>query len=294
MSVGIVTDSSCDLPAATLLRLGVAAVPLRVTVEGTVYSERDLDPFQLYGWMQGRGVLPQTSPPEVADFVPVFERYLRAYDEVVSVHLSSALSDTLLRAREAAARLGAEDRVHFVDSGSASAGLAEVVMAASAAASASPADAVTAAAEGVKETLYCLLIPRSPRRLRGGGQGKVQGLTNRLRGLKPVMAFRGGELTDDEPLRRGALAEGLAKRFSERFGNEPLHLALGFAGDREGLEEIKAALETSLTIHRGRVQLVGAALGAHVGPGGLMVCAYRASKPHAPRDEPLHVQTASV
>ena len=295
MSVGVVTDSSCDLPAATLLRLGVAAVPLKVTVEGTIYSERDLDPFQLYGWMRKGGVLPQTSPPEVEDFVLVYERYLRAYDEVVSVHLSSALSDTLLRAREAAAGLGAEDRVHFVDSGSASAGLAEVVMAAQAAASSgAPADAVMAAAEGVKESSCCLLTLRSPRWLQGGGRGKVQGLANRLRGVKPVMTFQGGELRDDESLRRGALADGLAERLFERLGNEPLHLALGFAGEREGLEEIKAALESTLTIHRGRVQLIGAALGAHLGPGALLVCAHPASARASFRHESPRVQTASV
>ena len=165
MAVGVVTDSSCDLPAATLLRLGVAAAPLLVTVKGTVYRERDLDAFQLYGWMRERGVLPQTSPPEVGDFVSIYERYLRAYDEVVSVHLSSALSGTLSRAREAAAHLGAEDRIHFVDSGSASAGLAEVVMAASAAASAgAPGDAVVGAAEEVKKSST---VSSSPAR-RGG------------------------------------------------------------------------------------------------------------------------------
>ena len=295
--VGVVTDSSCDLPAATLLRLGVAAVPLKVTVEGTVYNERDLDAFQLYGWMRKRGVLPQTSPPEVGDFVSVYERYLRAYDEVVSVHLSQGLSNTLVRAREAAAHLDAGDRIRFVDSGSASAGLAEVVMAASAAASSGASgDGVMAAAEGVKETLYCLFIPHSRRWLaKGGGRSKVRGLAGRLRGTKSVVTFREGELADDEPLRRGALAEDLAKKFGERFGSEPLHLALGFAGDREALEGVKTALEASLTIRRGRVQLIGAAMGARLGPGTLMACAYPASASHVNvHNKPAHVQAASV
>ena len=170
-------------------------------------------------------------------------------------------------------------------------------MAASAAASAgASADGVTAAAEGVKETLYCLLVPRSPRWLaQSRKRGKVQGLANRLRGVKPVLTFREGELTDDEPLRRGALADGLAKKLLERFGNEPLHLALGFAGEREGLEGVKTALEASLTIHRGRVQLIGAALGALLGPGALLVCAYPASQPRPPRHaEPPRVQVAPV
>ena len=291
------TDSSCDLPAATLLRLGVAAVPLTVTVAGTVYRERDLDAFQLYGWMRKGGVLPQTSSPEVGDFVSVYERYLRAYDEVVSVHLSQRLSDTLLCAREAAAHLDAGDRVHFVDSGSASAGLAEVVMAASAAASAGAAGLeVVGAAEGVKETLYCLLVPRSRRWLaKDGSRSKVRGLADRLRGTTPVMTFQAGELTDDTPLRRGALAESLAKRFSERFGSEPLYLALGFAGDREALEGVKTALEASLTIHRGRVQLIGAAMGARLGPDTLMACAYPASASHVNvHNKPAHVPAASV
>ena len=296
MAVGVVTDSSCDLPAATLLRLGVAAVPLLVTVEGRVYRERDLDAFQLYGWMRKGGVLPQTSPPELEDFVSVYERYLRAYDEVVSVHLSQGLSDTLLRAREAAAQLGAGDRIHFVDSGSASAGLAEVVMAASAAASAgAAADEVIAAAEGVKEALYCLFVPHSLRWLvQDGKAGRAQGLANRLRGVKPVLTFEAGELEGDKPLPRSALGESLAARLYERFGSEPIHLALGFAGDREVLEPLKRALETFLTIHRARVQLIGAAMGARLGPGTLMACAYPAST-YANVDNGLeHVQAVSV
>ncbi len=293
--VGVVTDSSCDLPAATLLRLGVAAAPLLVTVAGTVYRERDLDPFQLYGWMRKGGVLPQTSPPEVGDFVSVYERYLRAYDEVVSIHLSQGLSDTLLRAREAAAHLDAGDRIRFLDSGSASAGLAEVVMAASAAASAGAAGLeVVRAAEGVKETLYCLLVPRSRRWLaKDGSRSKVRGLAGRLRGTKPVMTFQAGELADDAPLPRGALAEGLAARLNKHFGSEPLHLALGFAGDRESLEAVKTELEASLTIHRGRVQLIGAALGARLGPGTLMACAYPAPLTNV-HGEPAHVQAVPV
>ena len=109
------------------------------------------------------------------------------------------------------------------------------------------------------------------------------------------MTFRAGELVNDAPLPRGALAEGLAARLYEHFGNEPLHLALGFAGDREALEGVKRALEASLTIHRARVQLIGAALGARLGPGTLMACAYPASTVHAHvYSEPAHVQAASV
>jgi fatty acid-binding protein DegV len=48
MPVGIVTDSTCDLPAARLLKLGVAAVPLRIVIGDELYRDwRDVEPGTL-------------------------------------------------------------------------------------------------------------------------------------------------------------------------------------------------------------------------------------------------------
>ena len=279
MSVGIVTDSTCDLPAAKLLKLGVAAVPLKVIVGSETYRDwRDLDPLQLYEWMTTKGALPQTSPPDVQDFLPVYKRFLNTYEHIVSIHLSSKLSETMLRAQEAAAELGAEHRIHFVDSGAASAPLAEIVIGAAAAASTNGQLAdVLDAAERVKSNIYTLITPVSLEWLKHGGQlSRVKGTFGNLFGLRPVLTLQEGAVATDGTTRQNAIIETFITRLKKRFGVAPIRMTLGFAGkSREEIESIKRAIEQSgLNIISGRVQLIGPVIGAKLGPGAIAICAY--------------------
>ena len=279
MTVGIVTDSTCDLPAATLLRLGVAAVPLQVIVGEERYRDwRDVDPPTLYGWMRDEGALPRTSPPEPEDFLPVYRRFLASYDEVVSVHLSGKLSQTLEHARAAAAELGAEERIRFVDSGSATIALAEMVAAAAGeAAAGGDVEAVAFAAERIRDSVYILFSPPSLDWLVAGGRvGRARGLVGNLLGLRPILTIQEGEIATEATVRQGNAVDAMLRRLEERFGDTPVRVAIGYAGDdREEIERLKRLAErTSLTIVRGRVQAVGPVIGAHLGPGTTALCAY--------------------
>lgn len=279
MSVGIVTDSTCDLPAATLLRLGIAAVPLKVIVGDEVYRDwRDIDPLTLYGWMSDQGVMAETNPPAPEDFLPVYRRFLATYDEIVSVHLSSKLSLTLEHARAAAAELGAQDRIHFVDSGAATTALAEMVMAsAREAADGGDAESVVFAAERIRDSIYILISPETLDWLVAGGRiGRARGLIGNLLGLRPILTLHEGEIATEGTIRQRGVVDNMLKRFEERFGDTPVRVAIGYAGnDREEIERLKRMIErTDLNIVRGRVQLVGPVIGAHLGPGTTALCAY--------------------
>jgi DegV family protein with EDD domain len=279
MNVGIVTDSTCDLPAAKLLKLGVAAVPLKVSVGSETYRDwRDIEPLRLYEMMTDNGALPQTSPPDVQDFLPVYTRFLNTYQHIVSIHLSSKLSETMSRAQQAAAQLRAENRIHFVDSGAASAPLAEIVIgAATAAAANSSLSDVLDTTERVKSSIYTLITPDSLEWLRHGGQlSRVKGTFGNLFGLRPVLTLQDGSVASDGATRQNAITETFITRLKKRFGDAPIRMTLSFAGkSREEIEVIKRAIELSgLNIIKGRVQLIGPVIGAKLGPGTVAVCAY--------------------
>lgn len=281
MTTGVVTDSTCDLPAASLIKQHVAAVPLKVIVGEETYRDwRDIDPPTLYGWMTQQGVLPRTSPPDPDDFRLVYTKLLEQHDELVSIHLSSRLSDTLRHAREAAEALGALDRIRFVDSGMATAALAEMVLtAAHEAAAGAATDEVVAATERLRDGLYLLLSPRSLHWLVQGGRiGRARALFGNLLELRPVLTMIDGELAPETTTRQRGALDTILACLVRRFGDAPIRLAIGFAGDDPAaIEAIKAGVRaTDLNVVRGRVQLVGPAIGAQFGPGTMVICAYSA------------------
>ena len=81
-----------------------------------------------------------TSQPSVGDFVEVYEPLLAAGKDIVSIHISRAISGTYEAAEQAAQRLAEEgkggERVRVFDSRTSAGGLGLCTLAASAAAAA--------------------------------------------------------------------------------------------------------------------------------------------------------------
>jgi DegV family protein with EDD domain len=278
MRVGVVTDSTCDLPAATLRRVRVEAVPLRLEVGEESYLDwRDIDPATLYDWIQNQGVLPTVHSPEPEDFMHVYRRTFQRYESLVSIHLSANFSNTLGKAHVAARKLGIEDRVTFIDSGFVGAGLAEIVLeAARLARAGESAVAVREVAQRLRRQLYGVISPTSASwNAPGGRWGEL--LQRGHRGLKhrPLVAVSDGRLEQLGWASRTRVAEAMARELHERFGDQPLRLAVAYGGsDQAQLAGLRLAMERAgLTIAHGRVQLIGPALGARFGAGAASVFA---------------------
>ena len=278
MSLGIVTDSTCDLPAATLGRLRVEAVPLRLQVGDEIYLDwRDLDPATLYDWMLHQGVLATVHPPEPEDFMHVYRRLLQRYDRVVSIHLSSAFSRTLEHARRAARRLDVEGQVTFIDSGFAGPGLAEfVIQAAELARSGAGTVDVFRMASRLRNQTYGVLSPTN------GGWGGELDWMRKLRegrhlaqGHRRLVEMEPGRLRQIGWVRGGRVGVGLANALLQRFGQQTLDIAIAHAdADPEAIASLRAAIEEGgLRIAHGRVQMVGPAMAARLGASASLVFA---------------------
>ncbi len=120
--VGVVTDSSAQLPSSLASQRAVDVVPVTVVVAGEAHPEQDLGADDFYRRLaDGQPV--STSTPSPAAFTAVYDRLARAgAGEVISLHLDGRLSGTV-----GAARLGAEGAsipVHVVDTRQVSFGVA--------------------------------------------------------------------------------------------------------------------------------------------------------------------------
>jgi DegV family protein with EDD domain len=131
--VAIVTDSAADLPAEETERLGIHVVPVRLIFDNEEYLDKlTITPAEFYAKLANSELKPQTSQPPPADFRRQFELLTSHGLEVLSVQLSGALSGTRQAAETAARMVNADsgdgDKVTVFDTLNAACGQALMVL----------------------------------------------------------------------------------------------------------------------------------------------------------------------
>lgn len=115
MAVVMVTDSGSDLSLNEARSLGVEIVPVWIIIGDKKYRDGvEIDAERFYKLVESSDVPPKTESPHVDQFTSAFERLTAQGDSVVAILLSSAISQSVANATEAAAPFG--DRVRIVDS----------------------------------------------------------------------------------------------------------------------------------------------------------------------------------
>ena len=113
----ILTDSTSGLSIEEAGALGIAIVPLRVTIDDKTYREGvDLTPAAYHELTSGDGAVLASEPPTVREFHDAFRRLARQSEEIVAVLASSRLSAVVNVARQAAQSYLGGPRVTVVDS----------------------------------------------------------------------------------------------------------------------------------------------------------------------------------
>ncbi|MGD8996482.1 MAG: DegV family protein [Anaerolineae bacterium] len=137
MLIGIVTDSTCDLPEELVAEHGISVVPLYINVGDESYLDGiDLSRQEFYESLPGWVPPPQTATPNPGIFQGIYERLAdEGITEILSIHISASLSATL-NAAHLAAREVTSAAVTVLDGGQVSLGTGLLVLAAAKAAAA--------------------------------------------------------------------------------------------------------------------------------------------------------------
>jgi fatty acid kinase fatty acid binding subunit len=276
MSVAVVTDSTAYLPSELLEGYGIHVVPLYVVLPGRSGREGvDVAPEDVARALSVRGQTVSTSRPTPGDFLAAYRHALDAgADQLVSVHLSGELSGTSDAARLAAAQVG-EHIVTVVDSRSAAMGCGFPVLAAarSAAAGGDRAEVAEAARRTAAETSTFFVVDTLEHLRRGGRIGAAAAVLGSALAVKPILHVNDGRVVSLEKVRTAARANNrLVQRAVEAAGEGPVSVAVHHlaAGDRA--ERLAAELRDRIVALRElHVSELGAAIGAHVGPGAVGV-----------------------
>ena len=279
LKIGLVTDSSSQITQELVDRFNVVVVPMTVTVDGKDFEEGvDLDADGFYE-LFANGATPEisTSQPSPGQFVEAYEQLAASgCDEIVSIHISEAMSGTVGSATLAAS--SASIPVNVIDTGSASFGVALCAWLAGTALEngQAPSGIGTLIDQFVAKigTAFMVGVPHLTER--GGRAGDIDLAVDSAvdsEGIA-VLAMTGGQL---EVLDRVSTIEDtidVMSTYTAGWG-PGTSVAIGTADSlsRPLGKRLEDALSTAIDIESVIHYRVGPSVGAHTGPGtfGLFV-----------------------
>ncbi|HET7204692.1 MAG TPA: DegV family protein [Steroidobacteraceae bacterium] len=284
--VVVVVDSAADIPEDEMDRLGIHMVPVRVHFGDRSYLDKlGITPEEFYAEIVRGGAPPKTSQPPPGDFRRQFEFLGSHFEAVVSINLTSRASGTHRAAETAAARTTTHGSVTVIDSRNASTGQGLLAMYAAecAAAGHDSATVIAATRAMIPRTRTFGMVGSLEYAVRGGRVPRwVKRVADALR-LTPVLhADRQGRVSTGGVLfgRRDMTAR-FARFVRRRMRDDCVYRVLvGHANcETEGqrlLEMLRAP-----NVAYSRLVPLGSALGAHGGPGMLVVAfqPYEAAPP---------------
>ncbi|PIQ38240.1 MAG: hypothetical protein COW59_02810 [Lysobacterales bacterium CG17_big_fil_post_rev_8_21_14_2_50_64_11] len=275
-AVAIVTDSAADLPLALIEQLHIHVVPLRINFGDRDYLDKvSLSPAEFYRKLRNADVLPRTSQPPPGDFRRQFEFLLAHHPRLIYVGLSRAVSGTLQSAESAAARLDA-DRTTVFDTANAAGGQALLAIAAAELALAgADTPTILGALERLRPLTHTFALARDiSHAVRGGRVPAWAKPLAQWLGLTPIaQVSAAGKLRVVSALlgsRRAPtrFARYVAKRVDH---SQRWRLVVGHCDSPADGAALRDALARLLDCESAWLVETGPAVGAHAGPGALVV-----------------------
>jgi DegV family protein with EDD domain len=272
----IVTDSTAGLSAADCEKYDIHVVPLYVHFGDQVFREGvDLTSEQMFSRIRRSSVPPVTSPPTAEDFRQVYREVARKTDQILSIHLSNKLSDTVNVAQAAAESMLGRTRIHVIDSQSTSAGLGILTKeTARAAAQGMSLDELIPHVRGLIPRIYLVFFVDTLDYLeRGGRIGRAEALLGSMLNIKPLLILEDGEIQPLEKVRTRAKAVEKLAEFVAEF-TRIRELCILHEADNEETAQLREMLKEYFPALDAPQSPYGPVLASHVGPGAMGVVVF--------------------
>jgi DegV family protein with EDD domain len=278
MTIRVVTDSACDLPASILAEHRITVVPLKIRFGDQEFVDRiELTTDEFWARCAASDELPSTAAPSVGDFK---EAYLALHREgatgIVVVSLSSALSATMQSAQLAVEEVASEIPVVVVDSRSVSLGLGMMVVAAAEAGAAGKSlDEVADTARSLVDRTHVWAAFDTLENLKKGGRiGGAKAFLASALAIKPIITCKDGVVHEGGKQRTRAKALAfLVDKVREH--SDVTRVAVAHAD----CSDVDAFVEMVRPHAPGEILIgdIGAVIGTHAGRGTMAVVFQTAS-----------------
>jgi len=279
MTLGIVTDSTCDIPSWLLEEYGIEVIPSVLIMDGVEYVDGEgMTRDEFYARLPRLQTSPTTAAASIGEFTARYDALLtRGVDQILSIHAPEVLTSIFNTARQAAQAF--PGKVTCVDSGSLSLGLGFQVLAA-----AEAADLGQPAALDALESTH--------RRLRVSAaldtmeyvkrSGRVPGALATLGGLlsiKPLIELSDGQVKAIAAVRTTRQADERMLNFLLEGGSLERLAILHTGAETRARNFLNTVIQkVSRSVPRDILLVnVTTVIGTHVGPNGLGFAAVRAT-----------------
>jgi len=278
--IGIITDSTCDIPQDLIERYTISVVPMMLTWGDRLYRDRvDLQPGEFYKRLSANREALHTSQPTAADFQQAFEHEVgQGASELLVMTLSSTLSGTYESARQAAS--GFKLPITVVDAKGTSMGMGWQVLAAARAREAGASvQSILESVNNVRKKITQMVGLDTMEYIQKGGRlGAAVKWAGSLLKIKPLVGFDPRtNLVEPIGLARSykALVDLLHKHFFSRLkGKSLLHIAVLHGGALDTARQLAQRIREEYDPLELVINSTGPAVGIHTGPGALGLCGY--------------------
>jgi fatty acid kinase fatty acid binding subunit len=271
MKIGVVTDSTCDIPKYLVEQYELEVIPSVVIIDGREYADGiGISREEFYKRLPSLKTQPTTAAPSIGDFSTRYESLLtRGCDHILSIHAAGALTSILNIARQAASDF--PDRVTCVDSTSLSLGLGFQVLAAAEAAEMGLQPALDAIKSAHKRLHVSAALDTMEYLKRSGRVPATVAMLGSLLSIKPLIELTNGQVKAIGAVRTTSQVNERMLKFLVEGGElEKLAILHTGAGPRarEFLNELMQ--RASQSVPRDILMVnVTPVIGTHIGPNGL-------------------------
>ncbi|MEJ2013097.1 MAG: DegV family protein [Anaerolineales bacterium] len=267
--IGIVTDSTSDIPDDEARELDIQVVPAVLVIgEETLQDGREISRSDFYRRMPEFPQPATTGSPSPAVFGEKYQSFFdQGVERILSIHVAASLSGMLNSAAQAAKDFG--DRVQLYDSGQVSMGLGLLAIEAAIAARAGASlEEVTHRIRAARERVHLVALIRTLEYLRRSGRVSwLQAGVGDLLRIKMLLTVRDGLV--EAVGRARTWSRGLSELTDLAHSWSPFQrLAVLHSGIPDEAAELAKQMRPLCENEPAIVQ-VTTVIGAHVGPGSL-------------------------
>lgn len=277
--IHVFTDSTADIPKDLQKELHIHVIPLKVHLDNQSYLDgENLTPEEFYRKLEVAEQLPTTSQPSPMDFCDAYKQAIaEGAEEIISIHLSSALSGTYQSAVLAKGMLEEEStvKVTVIDSKSASYGIGVVAAAVARAALAGKSleECIEIANYYIENQQIYFLVDTLDYLNRGGRIGKAAAVVGSLLNIKPILSInKEGEIYSIEKVRgKNRAFDRILELIKEQIPAGPLSATVvhADASDEASRWIEKLAEQPEYEIREKVISSIGPVIGTHTGPATL-------------------------
>jgi len=277
--VHIITDSGAHFADASVPeRLGITVVPNTIQIGPQLYRDGpDLSTAESYRKLPHFTEPPVALPPAVEEFRALYAMRIRRNEQVLSIHTSMRMAQTIDRARQAADEFLGRGKIVILDSMNTSLGLGILVEAAAeAAARGEPLDELVRIVRGMVPHMYAVFFTESFSYLeRARRLSKSQSILGAMLGVKPFLAIEDGEIIPMEKVRtREKAIEKLVEFVSEFSAIERVAILQSGEQPTEDTRLLLERLELTFPGQYFPVMMYNTSLACLIGPDALGIAIY--------------------